>query len=110
MGDDKIIRFPGTDAAAPAAPKRTRANVGKNPEESPPATPGLPIDPSTLGIEQQKALAIILGGMPFVLIGIKPTPSGADFFTAVHGDAADLRNAASHLPGVIERAYARKGV
>ena len=48
--------------------------------------------------------------MSFVMIGIKATDRGADFFTAVHGEAADLRNAQPHLDGVIARAYSRKGL
>ena len=44
------------------------------------------------------------------MLGIKATDRGADFFTAVHGEAADLRNAQPHLDGVIARAYSRKGL
>ena len=51
-----------------------------------------------------------MSGMDFVLVGIQPTESGADFFTAVHGDARALFNAQPHLAGVIERAYGRKGI
>jgi hypothetical protein len=95
--NDKIIRFPGAGGAkaVPAAP----------------ATPdAAERGPDGLTEEQRKAVQIILGGMSFVLVGIKPTDRGADFFTAVHGDATDLRNAQNHLPGVIERAYSRKGL
>jgi hypothetical protein len=91
--DDKIIRFPG-----PA--KRPK-------EPTPPATPP---GPEGLSEDQRKALGIVAEGMTFVCIGIRPTDRGADFFTAVHGDAGELRNALDHLPGVIERAFARKGV
>ena len=38
-------------------------------------------------------MQIAMDGMSFVVVGIKPTDSGADFFTAVHGDREDLRNA-----------------
>ncbi len=94
---DKIIQFPGVAGAAkpPAAPT--------SPAEAERGTDGLTED-------QRKAVQIILGGMSFVLVGIKPTDQGADFFTAVHGDATDLRNAQTHLSGVIERAYSRKGL
>jgi hypothetical protein len=91
---EKIIRFPGAAGAAkPASPV-------------PAPAPG----PDGLTDEQRKAVQIVLGGMAFVLIGIRPTDQGADFFTAVHGDATDLRNAQDHLGGVIARAFTRKGI
>ncbi len=92
---DKIIRFPGAgpkSAATPAAP----------------ATPA--IGPDGMSDEQRKAIGIIVSGMPFVLVGIKGTDRGADFFTAVAGEPSDLRNALPHLAGVIERAFERKGL
>ncbi len=91
---DKIIKFPG--AAKPQAAAETPA----------PALPGL----DGLSDDQRKAMQIVLGGMAFVVVGIKPTDRGADFFTAVHGDATDLRNAQDHLAGVIARAMSRKGI
>jgi hypothetical protein len=98
VDDDKILRFPGA-AGRPAG-------KGERPEEkAAEAGPG----PDGLNDDQRKAMQIVLSGMPFVMIGIKPTTSGADFFTAVQGEAADLRNAQDHLPGVIERAFSRKG-
>lgn len=94
MGDDKIIRFPGGEKQPPP----------------PPQAGGDPAGLDGLDAEQRKAIGIILSGMPFVLVGIKSTPSGADFFTALWGEASDLRNARPHLDGVIERAYGRKGL
>jgi len=91
---DKIIRFPG--AAKPA--------------EAPPAPATSEIGSDGLTEDQRKAVQIVLSGMSFVLVGIKPTDRGADFFTSVHGDAADLRNAQPHLDGVIARAFSRKGL
>ncbi len=91
---DKIIRFPG--AAKPA--------------ETPAPAATAEVGPDGLTEDQRKAVQIVLSGMSFVLVGIKPTDRGADFFTAVHGDATDLRNAQSHLDGVIARAYSRKGL
>ncbi len=44
------------------------------------------------------------------MVGIRPTQSGADFWTALHGEAADLRNAQANLDSVIARAYVRKGI
>lgn len=107
MSDEKIIRFPtggrGGSKGAPGKP-----TTGDTAE--PPLSAGPAVDPAALSADQRKALGIVLSGMPFVLIGIKPTPSGADFFTAIGGDDADLRNARSHLDGVIDRAYERKGI
>jgi hypothetical protein len=107
MSDDsKVIRFPGA------------FNKGAKPSASAadkPAPTAMAADPAALGAdgltdEQRKGIQVILGGMTFVLIGIKPTDRGADFFTAVHGDATELRNAQGHLEGVIARAFSRKGI
>lgn len=94
---DNIIRFPGA-AKAPAQPP-----PAAKPEADAKGPDGLTDD-------QRKAAQIVISGMPFVIIGIKPTERGADFFTAVHGDATDLRNAQQHLEGVISRAFDRKGI
>jgi hypothetical protein len=102
MDDDKIINFPGATRPPPAS----------RPKPAPGASPGAGTAPGTDAIspEQVKAIQLVQSGMSFVCIAIKPTPSGADFFTAVHGDAAELRNAQDHLAGVIDRAFTRKGV
>lgn len=93
---DKIIRFPGP---------------GRTPAEAPqPAPAADQRGPDGLTDDQRKAIQLIIGGMTFVCVGIKPTERGADFYTAVHGDATDLRNALDHLPGVIQRACSRKGI
>ncbi len=100
MNDDKIIRFPGSgpSPAKPGKPaKGDPAGKGKR------GADGMTED-------QRKAVQIVLSGMPFVLIGIQPTASGADFFTALGGEAGDLRNAQDHLAGVIERAFAKRGL
>lgn len=93
---DKIIRFPGAGLKSAATPAAA------------PATPAT--GPDGMSDEQRKAIGIIISGMPFVLVGIKGTDRGADFFTAVAGEASDLRNAHPHLAGVIERAFERKGL
>lgn len=90
---DKIIRFPGAAKAPAPAPAEDETK-----------------GPDGLTEEQRKAAQIVLSGMTFVLVGIKPSERGADFFTAVHGDHTDLRNAQDHLAGVIARAYSRKGI
>jgi hypothetical protein len=102
--DDKIINFPGAKSAAQAKPGKAK-RVGK---DEPADAAAAAID--GLGEDQRKAMQIVLSGMGFVLVGLKPTASGADFFTAVHGDATDLRNARDHFTGVIERALDRKGI
>ena len=106
MSDDpKVIRFPGAAARPPRpAPVKDDKTTGEL------AADAAAIGPDGLTEEQRKGIQVILGGMSFVLVGIKPTDRGADFFTAVHGDAADLRNAQGHLDGVIARAFARKGI
>lgn len=100
--DEKILQFPG-------AGKRPEAAQAKPAAPAKPPTSS-PVGPDGLNDDQRKAMQIVLSGMSFVLVGIKPTTSGADFFTAVSGDASELRNAQDHLGGVIERAFSRKGI
>ncbi len=107
MSDEKIIRFPGGANGKPK-PKGTAKDA------APPAAPataagGVP-DLHALTPDQKKAMEIVLSGMAFVMVGIRPTPSGADFWTALQGEPADLRNAQSSLDSVISRAYVRKGI
>jgi hypothetical protein len=105
MGDSKIIRFPGgagDSGKAKAAPKSAEPKA----PDAAPEIPGL----EGLSPDQRKAIGIVLSGMPYVVVGIKPTQSGADFFTAVGGEATDLRNAAPHLSGVIDRALSKRGI
>lgn len=107
--NDKILQFPGGTARKPAAPQAAPVPV-EVPEMTPEHLAQAQALLGNLSPDQQKALQVVMSGMPFVCVGIKPTPSGADFFTALHGEPADLRNAQSHLASVIERAYARKGI
>lgn len=65
---------------------------------------------SNLTEDQQKAIRLIMDGMSFVFVGLKPTNGGADFFTALHGDEAELRAAEDALPAVIGRLYVKKGI
>lgn len=104
--DDKILRFPGANTRP--AEKSSGPNR-KTPEPSLGSTTATP-GPDGLTEDQRKAMQIVLSGMSFVVIGIKPSGGGADFFTAVQGDPAELRNAQDHLSGVIERAFSRKGL
>jgi hypothetical protein len=76
--------------------------------------PGVRVDTKELPEQIVKALGIIRasveGHMSFIVIGIKPTGGGADFYTALFGDHDELRNAEDHLQGAIGRLYAREGV
>jgi len=95
MSDDNIISFPGPGDARRGEDQISEAGDGSV------GIPGLTAD-------QEKAVQIVLSGMSFVCIGIKPEGDGADFFTAIHGQREDLMDAGPHLGGVIERAYQRK--
>lgn len=102
--DDNIIKFPGADADASAQNQEAANADGIGPIRF--NGQGMP----ELSADQEKALHVILSGMSFVCVGIKPTEGGADFFTAVEGKDEDLRNAQPHLEGVIDRAFDRKGI
>lgn len=104
--NDKILKFPGSRGA-----------------QSAPEPTDVPADEKTgiflkdqhgnavqISEDQQKALNCIASGMPFVFIGIAPTPSGADFYRALHGDDADLRNALDQIHTQVDKAYARRGL
>jgi hypothetical protein len=119
MSDEKIIRFPGGGAGKPGAgagagkPRASGAagaGLSRQEPEPPASLPIDQVDVSTLSPEQQKALGLVLSGLPFVIVAIRPTATGADFFTSLHGEGGDLRNARPHLDEVIGRAYTRKGV
>jgi hypothetical protein len=65
--------------------------------------------------DQQKAIKLIIGGTAFVCIGVVPTLGdrgnpGSDFFVAIGGDPAHLRDARSSLPDVIERQFNKRGI
>ena len=105
--NDKILRFPGANARP--VEKSGRPSP-KTPEPGPGSQVAGAAGPDGLTEDQRKAMQIVLSGMSFVVIGIKPSGGGADFFTAVQGDPAELRNAQDHLSGVIERAFSRKGL
>ena len=108
-GKARVRAKPKVRAKARAKAKgRDKAKVkGKAPVD---ALSAAAIGPDGLSEDQRKAVQVVLSGMPFVLIGIKATDRGADFFTAIHGEASDLRNAQAHLSGVIDRAFDRKGI
>jgi hypothetical protein len=73
---------------------------------------------------QEKAMRLILSGLPFVLVVIRPTKpegekyvpckpeeaTGADFFTVIRGDKDTLLGSKHNLPDVIDRGYNREGL
>ncbi len=67
-------------------------------------------DGPSLTEEQQKAIKMIITGMPFVIMCVKPTETGADFYTELYGDEETLRNAAPHLHDVMHRLFMKKGI
>lgn len=91
--------FQGVDPAKPGSDRSVGSLVD--------VTTGKPV---TLTPDQDKVFRHLLAGTTFVFIAIKPTDSGADFYTALHGDHGDLRNAQDELPAVIARLYAKKGI
>lgn len=100
--DDRLIRFPGAKGApAPSV---------KKPEPAAPASPEAGQGLDALDEDRRKALSVIMSGMPFVCIGVQPTDTGADFFTSLGGDTAELAKAQPHLDGVIERLFRRRGI
>jgi hypothetical protein len=126
MAQDKIIQFPGlagrkntlagtppvADTDTDTGEADTDSDQGQAAAQAPMAGPGSQTARGSDGLtdDQRKAVQLVLSGMAFVCIAIKPTDRGADFFTAIDGDPSDLRNALDHLGGVIERAYGRKGL
>lgn len=104
MGD--IVQFPGTkryQAVDPAAPgKEETGMVLRTPEGK-----SIP-----LSEQQAKAINIVLGPHPFILVGIRPEPggSGADIFTVLRGEKPELIKIHPQLGQVIDRAYDREGI
>lgn len=109
--NDKIIQFPGV--------RSTKVGATQDPAapSDVPAEPQPSSDSSTVAdipADLQKAAGILnaaaAGQMSMLIIGIKPSATGADFFSAVYGDDTDLRNAADHLAEMLTRALQRKGI
>lgn len=102
-----IIKFPGVRSTAVGPPEGDKpGRVDDDPKPLP--SDGRPA--IQLTEDQQKAVTMVASGMTFIIIGIKPTNSGADFFTALHGDEDDLRNAEDHIPGIVSKLFSRKGI
>lgn len=98
--NDKILYFPGFEPG------------GKGPlrQAEPPPLRDL-VGPPEDGVgpppEVEKALSIILSGTPFVIVGVRPTPGGADFLSSAYGDPSVLAAARGHLADMQDRALAR---
>jgi hypothetical protein len=96
--EDNVIPFPGTAAGAPPPTGERLSPPGSG-------TLGLP----GLSADQEKALGMILDGT-FVCVGVRPTCTGADFLVAMDGRRQDLADAAPHLPDILRRALADRGL
>ncbi len=101
--DQKISGHLPVPAGVPTPAPRTASVDGK---------------PIKLDAEQQKAIEIVLSGMAYAIVGIKPTygdkdqpklATGSDFFTAARGDIETMRACSPHLAGVLERLYTNRG-
>jgi hypothetical protein len=66
--------------------------------------------PIPMDADQLKALDLIIKGLPFVFIAMKPTPNGCDFYSACSGPAQDLTDHYVELPAMIKSLYQRKGL
>ena len=93
---------PGTKEPAPEEPESMFIQM-QNPDGS--LGPKIPMSKAQL-----KAMQLIMQGMTFVFVGLKPTQTGADFFTAVHGEHTDLRNASDEIPNIVARALHKEGI
>ena len=93
MSDDNIIEFP----------------VFKKPEEI--LRPPKVIDGQIqLSQAQQKAVNIVISGMPFIVVGILPTVGGADIFSALGGNKEELIKVYHKLGEILERAYEQENL
>ena len=108
--DEKIIQFPGQAAQSAAASDTDKLAASETSTAGPTATPdGSTVDaPGVMNEQREKSMQIALSGMSFITVGIQPTETGADFFTAVDGVPTDIRDALPVLEGVIERAFQRR--
>lgn len=107
---DNIIRFPGAKAPLPS-----KEELGYDPALPGAESTGVVLRTPdgklvTLSESQAKALSVVLSGHPFLVIGIKPTSTGADIFSVVHGDHEELKKIRPKLPELIDRAFDRAGV
>ena len=115
--NEKILQFPGTAKKTSRRTSKKPPATKIAPAEIPPPAPQRlsPAGDGSLGLpgltqDQEKAVKMILSGMPFVILGIRPTDTGADFYTAIDGQTQDLRNASGHIPHIIAQALDKAGL
>jgi len=106
----------------PVEPQGAPAAVQRDVDAAPPPDPEaasmqkVGVRAPIQGMPEQilKAMGLLQGALAgdlaVIVIAVRPADTGADFYTAIHGDPTDLRNARDHLDGVISRAYSRAGI
>jgi len=98
------------DFSRPSMPEEVKETEGMIPDHV--LTQPKAQTPQELPADIRKAAGILQAAledqMAFVIIGIKPSNDGADFYTAAYGEPGDLRNAYDHLPDLIQKLYVRK--
>lgn len=111
MSDDKILYFPGFEPADRVCEHGVNPSLCSMHETAPaePAASPLPEGAELLSPEMQKAVGIVESGMPFLIVGMRPTPGGCDFLSAVVGDRAVVGPAARHLLDMAARCLRRAG-
>lgn len=117
--------FPTADEIINGGPTKTPELIGHKGQsfDSGLAVPdSVPVAKVPLTPDQQKAVALVLSGRPFIALGMVPTtasgkPSlpgeeatGCDFATAMGGDSDTLLAVKDHLGDVIDRLYKRHGL
>lgn len=111
MGE--ILQFPGLPADRPERPPGEALEPLQFPGVGADAPEGsvAPVAefPDGMSEELRKAIGIIESGLPFVIVGCRPTEKGCDFYTSVVGDAEVLGPAAAHLAPAVNRALVRAG-
>lgn len=95
MSEDNVIMFPG---------------VKKNDEEVLIPPPQIENGQIILSQAQQKAMNIVVSGMPFIVIGILPTGNGADIFSSLGGNKEELIKVYNKLGEILERAYEKENL
>lgn len=107
-GDDKILYFPGfepperVDMTAPPVPSLP---LPRDEQQAAPVPEGAEL----LTPELRKAVGIVESGMPFLIVGMRPTPGGCDFLSVVVGDPEVVGPAAAHIVEMAGRCLRRAG-
>lgn len=117
---DEIIN--GTAGTPPPAPAPAQPPTADSAALLVHLPPGMAAD--AVPPEMLRAVALVLSGLPFVLVAMRPTEprgdgfapttqaraTGSDFLTVLHGDRDVLQAVRDALPGVVERLYTRNGL